>query len=102
SWGAEWGWNVAHAPTAWDSTTGSSSVVVALLDSGVDYTHPDLQGRFVAGYDFVNNDSDPTDDDGHGTMTAGVLGAAANHGVGMAGMCWTCMIMPVKVLDSSG
>ena len=102
SWGAEWGMAKVNAPAAWDKTTGSSAVTIAILDTGVKYDHADLQNRFVAGYDFVNNDADPTDDQGHGTAAAGVAGATANNGVGMAGSCWTCKLMPVKVLDASG
>jgi subtilisin family serine protease len=102
SWGAEWGMTKVSAPAAWDKTTGSSSTVIAILDTGVKYDHADLQNRFVAGYDFVNNDSDPTDDQGHGTAAAGVAGATANNGVGLAGACWTCKLMPVKVLDATG
>jgi subtilisin family serine protease len=102
SWGAEWGMRTVNAPLAWDKTTGSSSTVIAILDTGVKYDHADLQNKFVAGYDFVNNDADPTDDQGHGTAAAGVAGATANNGLGLAGACWTCKIMPVKVLDSTG
>jgi subtilisin family serine protease len=100
-WSQQWGPAKVNLPTAWSTSTGSSGIVIAHLDSGVDFTHPDLQGRFMAGYDFINNDSDPTDDQGHGTSTAGILGAATNNGVGVAGACWKCTIMPVKVLDSS-
>jgi subtilisin family serine protease len=101
-WSKQWGTVKTATNTAWETTTGSSSVVIAELDTGVDFAHPDLQGAFVAGYDFVNRDSNPADDNGHGTMVAGVLAARANNGVGVAGQCWTCSIMPVKVLSSSG
>jgi subtilisin family serine protease len=100
-WPQQWGPAKINAPTAWDNTTGASSTVVAVLDTGVTYSQPDLQGRFVAGYDFINNDSDPTDDNGHGTETAGIVGATSNNATGVAGMCWSCSIMPVKVLDST-
>ena len=91
-----------HLPEAWDRTTGSSNQILAILDSGVDSSHPDLQGRLVPGYDFVNNDSDPSDDFGHGTMVAGIAAAQTNNGRGVAGATWQGMIMPVKVLDSHG
>jgi subtilisin family serine protease len=97
----QWGLSKINAPTAWDTTTGAASTVVAVLDTGVDYSQPDLQGRLTSGYDFINNDSDPTDDNGHGTETAGIVGAASNNAVGVAGVCWTCTLMPVKVLNSS-
>src|SRR5882757_7185286 len=61
-----------HLPEAWDRTTGSDNQILAIIDSGVDLSHPDLAGRLVQGYDFVNNDSDPSDDFGHGTMVAGI------------------------------
>lgn len=101
-WAQQWGPAKISAPTAWDNTTGSASTVVAVLDSGVTFTHPDMQGRFVPGYDFINNDSDPTDDYGHGTETAGIVGASANNATGIAGMCWSCSIMPMKVVNSAG
>jgi subtilisin family serine protease len=101
-WSSEWGAQLVKAPAAWDTTHGSPDVVIAVLDTGVDYRHPDLQEAFVLGYDLVNSDSDPTDDDGHGTAAAGVIGARADNGEGVAGICWTCSLMPVKVLDASG
>jgi thermitase len=91
-----------RSPQAWDFSTGSPNVVIAVLDTGVDATTPDLQGSFVAGYDFVNNDADPSDDHGHGTMAAGVAAARGNNGLGIAGYCWSCSIMPVKVMSADG
>jgi thermitase len=101
-WSKQWGTVKTATNTAWETTTGAASVVIAELDTGVDFAHPDLQGAFVAGYDFVNRDSNPADDNGHGTMVAGVLAARTNNGIGIAGQCWKCSIMPVKVLSSSG
>ena len=69
------------AEDAWDITTGAPSVRIAVLDTGVDFAHPDLQGRLVAGWDFVQNDGDPSDENGHGTSVTGVLGAATNNGI---------------------
>lgn len=101
-WPSEWAPPKINAPLAWDSTTGSASTVIAILDSGVDFSQPDLQGAFVAGRDIVNSDDDPSDDYGHGTQVAGVAGARSNNGVGVASYCWACSIMPVKVLGSNG
>jgi thermitase len=97
-------WNLPqiNAPAAWDVTTGSSDVVVAIVDTGVDLGHPDLSAKIVAGYDFVNDDSTPQDDEGHGTHVAGIAAAATNNGVGVAGVSWGARLMPVKVLDREG
>jgi subtilisin family serine protease len=91
-----------RVPAAWDVSRGSTAVKVAIVDSGVDLDHPDLAPRLVAGYDFVNNDAVAQDDEGHGTMVAGIAGAATNNGVGIAGVAWNASIIPVKVLDDSG
>ena len=88
-----------HAPLAWNVTTGAEEIVIALLDTGINADHPEFAGRVVPGYDFVNDDDDPDDDNGHGTHTAGIVAAAVNNGVGSAGICPTCRIMPVKVLN---
>lgn len=101
-WNEQWGPLIVDAPSAWDVIRGSSRTVVAVLDTGVDATHPDLQASLVAGYDFVNGDDDPADDDGHGTAAAGVVAARTNNGMGQAGICWGCSLMPVKVLDAEG
>ncbi len=106
SWGQGyadlWGLHIIQAGDAWGITSGSSSIIVAVADTGVDLTHPDLAGKLVAGYDFVNNDNDPQDDNGHGTHVAGTIGAATNNGTGVAGICWQCKIMPLKGLDAQG
>jgi subtilisin family serine protease len=101
-WKEQWGPARVLAPQVWDATKGSPSVVVAVVDTGVDYSHPDLQGVFVPGFDLVNNDADPQDDQGHGTAVAGVIAARTQNRVGQAGMCWKCSVMPVKVLDRNG
>ena len=69
------------APEAWALSTGTS-VAVAVIDTGIDYTHPDLAGRFIGGWDFVNNDGDPMDDHGHGTHVAGTIAALINNPTG--------------------
>jgi thermitase len=89
-------------PAAWDITKGSSSVIIAIVDTGVELTHPDLASKLVPGTDVINGDSDPTDDNGHGTHCAGIAAAMTNNGLGIAGVAPNCSIMPVKVLDSSG
>lgn len=101
---APYQWNLRHirASTGWDRTTGSVSVVIAILDTGVDLGHPDLAGRFVGGIDTVNNDTDPQDDQGHGTHVASIAAAQSNNSTGMAGVDWNARIMPVKVLNAQG
>lgn len=125
-----------HAPEAWYITTGSPSVPIAILDTGVDYTHPDLASKIwtnpkeiagngidddhngfiddTMGWDFVNNDNDPMDDNvdpdtgldlRHGTFVSSIAGAETKNdgtGIGMAGVAWGCPIVPVKVVDANG
>jgi subtilisin family serine protease len=98
----QWSVTKTHAEEAWDVSTGSSQVVVGILDTGVDPSQPDLRGKLVAGYDYVNNDQDPSDDNGHGTAVAGVVAASSDNGIGVAGYCWACRLMPVKVLGADG
>lgn len=118
------------APEAWDFQTGSKDVVVAVLDTGVDLDHEDLTGNiwrnlgedWVAGspsnnqmdddgngkiddyygWDFVNNDNDPDDDNDHGTHVSGTIGAEGDNGTGIAGVNWSVSIMPLKMLDANG
>ena len=99
---ASWALAKTNATGAWSLTTGHANTVVAVLDTGVDAGHPDLQGALVSGYDTVNEDADPSDDHGHGTMVAGVIAARANNGIGAAGTCWRCSLMPIKVIAASG
>ncbi|MEX0792251.1 MAG: S8 family peptidase [Pirellulaceae bacterium] len=106
-----------EAPAAWDYTTGSSEVIVAVIDTGVDYTHPDLASNMwvnpyssgvngfvgdVHGYNFVSNTGDPMDDNHHGTHVAGTIAAAGNNGQGISGVAWNTSIMALKTLSASG
>jgi thermitase len=101
SYSGQWGLPLTHVTQAWDATRGSSAVVIAVVDTGVRPVG-DLAGRTLPGYNFVSGNTNTTDDEGHGTMTAGVIGDAANNAAGSAGICWYCKILPVKVLDSTG
>jgi type VII secretion-associated serine protease mycosin len=96
-------WDLAkmQLPQAWDLATGSG-VVVAVVDTGADASHPDLAGQLVAGYNFVGNNSNTTDDNGHGTHVSGTIAALTNNGLGVAGIAYNAKVMPVKVLDSTG
>jgi len=100
NYGDQWGHGNIQSPNAWDITTGTSAVIVAVLDTGVNTTLTEFSGRTVAGYDYANGDADPSDDNGHGTAVASVIGANTDNGYQMAGMDWNCRIMPVKVLNS--
>lgn len=101
-WQSSWSLAKVGAPAAWSVTTGSPETIVAVLDTGIDPTHPDLQGAVVPGWDFVNGDADPSDDHGHGTAVAGVIAARSNNGIGVTGACWRCSVMPVKVIAANG
>lgn len=96
----QWAWAKVQAYQAWEITTGSS-VKIAVVDTGVDNSHPDLPS-LVAQKDFVNNDDSAEDDNGHGTHVAGTIGALTNNGIGVAGANWSVSLLAAKVLDSSG
>ncbi len=111
------------APEAWDITRGDGSVIVGVIDSGVDYTHPDLAGAIFSnvkevagdgidndangyiddtrGWDFANNDNNPMDDNGHGTHVAGTIAATGNNGTGVAGVA-NAKVLPLKFLAADG
>jgi hypothetical protein len=121
----QWALSKIHAAAAWDICRGSSEVIVAVIDTGVDYNHPDLQGNLwtnvaerdglpgvdddnngyvddVRGYNFVAGNNDPIDDHGHGTHCAGLIAAVGDNGLDIAGVCWAARIMPVKILTAAG
>ncbi|MEM7558864.1 MAG: S8 family peptidase, partial [Planctomycetota bacterium] len=117
-----WGMENINAPSAWDTRTDSSSIVVGVIDSGVEYTHPDLvdniwtnSGEIAGngidddgngfvddfyGWDFENDDNDPTDTNGHGTHVAGTIGAKGNNGTGVTGVGWDASLMSLKVIGT--
>lgn len=95
----QWGLNYINAPAAWDINKGSTSIKIAILDSGVDLSHEDLSAKLVTGYDFVDGDSSPfpTNWDNHGTAVAGVAAASTNNLTGIAGTDWNARIMPFRI-----
>ncbi|WP_350275319.1 S8 family serine peptidase [Kribbella sp. HUAS MG21] len=96
-------YSTVRLPEAWDVSKSTGSQLVAVLDTGVDAGHPDLVGHLVPGYNAVSSTRpNPVDDNGHGTMTLGLIAAGANNGVGVAGVGWNVKAMPVKVLDANG
>jgi thermitase len=97
----QWHLTTINAPSAWNISTGSTSVPIAVVDSGVDGSHPDLAGKIIPGWNFLGANSNTSDVLGHGTAVAGVAGAATDNGIGVAGVGWRTPIMPLVVLNSS-
>ncbi len=87
---------------AWSVTTGSPDILVAVIDTGVDYRHPDLAGRVVGGWDFIENDSDPSDGNGHGTHVAGIVAASMGNGVAGGGVAPGVSLLAVRTMDEKG
>jgi subtilisin family serine protease len=98
--GSEWHLNKLGLPSAWDTSQGTG-VTIAILDTGVDGTHPDLTARMVAGWNFYDNNSNTADVNGHGTAVAGAAAASTNNSVGVAGMAGQAFIMPVRIADAN-
>ncbi|PIZ72431.1 hypothetical protein COY07_03290 [Candidatus Peregrinibacteria bacterium CG_4_10_14_0_2_um_filter_43_11] len=98
----QWTLPQINVPSFWETTTGSEQVKVAVLDTGLDFTHTDKPIHLLQGYNFVNDDTDPTDDHGHGTYIAGVIAAHSDNANGITGLCWNCSILPVKVMNQYG
>ncbi|MBY6037251.1 S8 family peptidase [Fictibacillus nanhaiensis] len=90
------------AEQAWDVTQSAASVKIAVIDTGVDYNHPDLAGKVIKGRDFVADDNDPIDENEHGTHVAGIAAANTNNGIGIAGLAPKASILAVRVLDAGG
>ncbi|WP_289140249.1 S8 family serine peptidase [uncultured Brevibacillus sp.] len=91
-----------NAEKAWSAVNSNESIVIAVLDSGADYNHPDLKDNLLPGINLVNPGRSAQDDNGHGTAVAGILAAKGNNGIGVAGVLWNARILPIKVLDKKG
>jgi subtilisin family serine protease len=116
----QWYIPAVKADLVWPQTKGDTTQIIAILDTGVDWLHPDLKNKIwknpnpstnsypdgivndIRGWDFINNDNDPMDDNSHGTHVAGIAAAETNNGIGIAGVCPLAKIMPVKVFQSTG
>ena len=101
----QWNYPMIQMPQAWTIAKGSSTVVVAVIDSGARLDHPDLEGIFLPGYDLINDDDDPTDYDpvkSHGTHVTGTIAAKTNNSLGVSGMTWGehCTIIPIKIFEA--
>ena len=117
SYGSLWGLTKINAPGAWNITTGSNNAVVVVIDTGIDYTHPDLAANMFEntdcnndgthndpcfGIDVANGDNDPIDDHYHGTHVAGTIGAVGNNGIGVVGVNWQVKLHACKFFDANG
>ncbi|MFE6075849.1 S8 family peptidase [Paenibacillus sp. NPDC057886] len=91
-----------NAPAAWDISQSNSSVKIAIIDTGVQLNHPELAGKILPGYDYVDYDNVPEDGNGHGTHVAGIAASITNIGVGIAGTAPLASIVPLRVLDNNG
>lgn len=98
---SEWHLAKIQSPQAWNLTTGSPSVPVALIDTGIYAMHPDLSANLTPGWNFVKSNADTSDHQGHGTAVAGTIAAAGNNGIGVAGVAWQSRIMPLVVVDDN-
>lgn len=98
----QWGLEKIRALKGWGIHTGRSKTVIAIVDTGVDLSHPDLKNKLVPGYNFIENDDKPADDEGHGTHCAGIAAASTNNKKGIAGVCPNCSIMPLRGLGADG
>jgi len=91
-----------QAPSAWEITTSNGSVKIAIVDTGVELNHPDLATKLLPGYNFVDNNTNPNDGNGHGTHVAGIAAALTNNVIGIAGVAPSCLLIPVRILDNDG
>ncbi len=98
----QYAWNSISAYQGWAYDRGSSKVVVAIVDTGIQLDHPDLSGKIVPGANFVSGETSVDDANGHGTHVAGTVGAITHNGIGVAGTCPNCKLMPVRVLGANG
>lgn len=97
-----WNLDKIKMPQAWNLAHGNPKTIIGVVDTGADFTHPDLLPSLVRGWNFVGNNDDPKDDNGHGTHVAGTIAAVTNNGIGIAGVTWGAKVLVVKACDASG
>jgi subtilisin family serine protease len=123
--GSQWYHDDVHAEEAWELSTGDATQIIGIIDTGVDWEHDDLEENIwvnqaeldgeegvddddngfvddIRGWDFVNDDNNPADDNSHGTHVAGIAGAKTNNNIGIAGIAWNAKLIAIKVMQSSG
>ncbi|AMA72432.1 MULTISPECIES: S8 family peptidase [Aneurinibacillus] len=98
----QWNMPAINMEQAWDISKGRENVIIAVIDTGVDLTHPEFQGKLVKGHNVLNDSDRPQDDNGHGTHVAGIIAAKTNNREGIAGIAWNNKIMPIKGIGSDG
>ena len=98
----QWNLPAIRAEVGWDLTRGKEDIVIAVVDTGVDLNHPDLKNRLTEGYNLIENNNYPDDDNGHGTHVAGIIAAETNNQEGTAGITWFNKIMPIKAMEAKG
>ena len=99
---SQWHLQRIAGPDAWAVTSGSAGIIIAILDTGVDGTHPDLAAKMVPGWNIYEGNSDTRDVYGHGTKVAGTAAAFGDNATGVASVCWDCLIMPVRISAANG
>ncbi len=98
----QWNLPLIGMEEGWEISQGSNQVIVAVVDTGVDLNHPEFRGKLVRGYNVIQGNDQPQDDNGHGTHVAGIIAARTNNGDGIAGMSWNSKIMPIKAIGTDG
>jgi subtilisin family serine protease len=97
TWGQEWALHLLKMPEVWDLTTGRPEIIISTVDTGVDPRIDDIRDALIPGWDFIAGDAVPRDTQGHGTHLASALVARGNNNAGIAGFCWQCKLMPVRI-----
>ena len=98
----QWNLPLIDMEESWELSQGSNKVIVAVVDTGIDLDHPEFQGKLTEGYNVIEDNNNPMDDNGHGTHVAGIIAARTNNGDGIAGITWNSKLMPIKAIGADG